>query len=209
MAKRQRLRAEAGGQEPRCGHLIFADAPDSLAAQLEGLQPPPAGAASSNLHVIMPAATLLHDDSKAGGTTHPGQDSGAENGLATERALGDISVRLTEVVRHLHRTLRHAGVGCVTFLCLHHHSSVLRRGYEWAPSQDTFAPAHVLSFLEAPTAAMLEAASLPEAATYVPSHAHQLHSFITEVRSAHSTLDTLLLHPKHGNHAYCSELKGT
>ena len=49
-----------------------------------------------------------------------------------------------------------------------------------------YAKVPMLSFIEPPTACMLETDTLPTVQRYVPSYAHQLHTFVVQVRLPHS-----------------------
>jgi hypothetical protein len=80
------------------------------------------------------------------------------------------------------RQLRSGAVARVSFKNKTPNAEVFRRSFIWDPETGVTRANDVLSFVGPPAATILETDVLPPAALYVPSHAHQLHSFIVQVR---------------------------
>lgn len=72
------------------------------------------------------------------------------------------------------------GVANVSMLGVAASWDVHRIGYRASGGAYEHAP--ILSFIEPPTACMLETDTLPPVLQYVPSYAHQLHTFLVQVR---------------------------
>lgn len=194
-------RAALAEPGPCPGSLIFVESLERLADRLAPLQPPPGAAAAGTLHVVLPAAALLPDGGAAPGAAHPDRRDAPDDVLPAN-VLDAVSAALASSITQCQTALQAAGVACVTFLCLQRHSSVLRRGYRWSAEEGAFAPARMLSCLDAPTAAMMDAASLPDTAAHVPSHAQQLHSFVVQVRQRARPCQTCL-------HSQCTKVLRT
>lgn len=89
-------------------------------------------------------------------------------------------------VRSCSEMLLAMGVANVSMLGVAPSSDVHRIGFRVHNGQFEHAP--ILSFIEPPTACMLETDTLPPVLQYVPSYAHQLHTFLVEVRPTPSPL---------------------
>lgn len=82
-------------------------------------------------------------------------------------------------VRACSDMLLELGVAEVSMLGVAASCDVHRVGFRVKDGQYQHAP--ILSFIEPPTACMLETDTLPTVLKYVPSYAHQLHTFLAEV----------------------------
>ena len=135
------------------------------------------GAGFSVLHVSIEAAAVLSDaHGRPASATAPGHDRWHE-------MQGQLALAVSECAD----SLQQKGIGCIAFVCVSPRHSVARAGFrrrqdaaECGPG--TFCTDPMLSHIEPPTAALLEAQVLPAAVQYVPSHAHQLSSFLMQVR---------------------------
>lgn len=131
---------------------------------------------------------------------------------ATSADKSTLDAAITSTVQACTDQLRNLGVSQVAFLCVSSGSDVLRIGFRWSEAGrdllreggiDTgqasaaggvdvarsgagiaggYAKVPMLSFIEPPTACMLETDTLPTVQRYVPSYAHQLHTFVVQVR---------------------------
>lgn len=87
----------------------------------------------------------------------------------------------TVAMRACSRQLLAMGVANVSMLGVAPSGDVHRIGFRAVDG--IYAQAPILSFIEPPTACMLETDTLPPVLLYVPSYAHQLHTFLAEVCS--------------------------
>lgn len=88
-----------------------------------------------------------------------------------------------DAVRACSPQLLALGVANVSMLGVAPSWDVHRIGFRAAGGEYERAP--ILSFIEPPTAYMLETDTLPPVLQYVPSYAHQLHTFLAEVCPIH------------------------
>jgi hypothetical protein len=200
--------AGAMASEPCRGFMVLPESLEALPQALEDLPAenvPAKSAPSSILHVVFDPSSILPQTDPM-----PRQPSSLDGSTA-----GDSEVWPPLLVRHaIHKELERAlqvcdsqlrccAVAHVSFLCVTPNAEVLRCGFCWDADAAAFIANDMLSFVEPPTAAILETHVLPPVALYVPSHAHQLHSFIVQVRI--SVMDDNVLQGMSGmfDHVLC------
>jgi hypothetical protein len=157
--------------------------------------PPDAHTLTSTLHVVLDASHLGHSaELRSASAAVPGLvRSGASGAWPPQAYRANVASKITEVLGTCSATLQKRGIACVSFLCVTPLSAVFRLGFrlqsecnsavDSARRGDTFVSDDMLSHVEPPTAAILETTVLPAVSMYVPSHAHQLHSFLVQVRA--------------------------
>jgi hypothetical protein len=94
---------------------------------------------------------------------------------------GKLDSDVEEVVAACSDRMRALGVTQVVFLFVTPTSDIHRLGFKIDEVAQAYMRSPILSFIEPPTAAMLETETLPHVHLYVPSLAHQLHTFVIQV----------------------------
>jgi hypothetical protein len=162
--------------------------PHSLEALTTALERLPAATAStlphSVLHVVLDPSSILPE----GAWQAPLAPTASIDGADVWPPLtyrNSIERKLCATMAACKDCLRQRGIASISFVCVTPNSDVFRLGFMGmdgvALAGEQFVQDEVLSFVEPPTAAMLETKGLPPVAMYVPSHAHQLHSFVVQV----------------------------
>lgn len=163
-----------------------------MSSALPQLPPARAGSGQRNvLHVVIDPGQVHSDlhlelaptSPRFAGNGHAGISADAPPVWPPRSYVRAVARVLEDAVNAQAAALAALGVAQVAFLCVNSRADMFRLGFEQSHDKDrsAFAEAEKLSFVEPPTAAVLELQGLPYAALYVPSHAHQLHSFIVQV----------------------------
>jgi Acetyl-CoA carboxylase, central region len=184
--------AGEASEAPSTGALVAAESLESLPVMLDKFALHAVATRSiSVLHIVVDPSPYV----SAAAERFPVRAAHTPDGLSDShrelRAVRDphtqaekafLETTITKVVQASSERLRTLGVGQVAFLCVSAGGDVLRVGFRWSESDTSYARVPMLSFIEPPTACMLETDTLPSVQQYVPSYAHQLHTFVAEVR---------------------------
>ena len=177
-------------RQPCIGMMLSLDTLDSASSALAALPVSQVSCVGGTLHIALRGRTPLDTSGSSSPpdpsdptTSSPVSERGSDGGPRRQHESDAVISAFAAAVVTLTPALQVLGFETLSFLCLGR-GEVVRAGFRWNSTTESYVRNALLSHVEPPTAALLELEKLEmQKATYTPLRNRQMHAFVVREKA--------------------------